>query len=68
MRVLVNGEERELPDRATVQAAVSLVGGEPSARGVAVAIDGVVVPRAEWEAATLSEGQRVEVVQAVQGG
>jgi sulfur carrier protein len=35
---------------------------------VAVAVDGEVVPRGEWDAVELREGQRVEIVQAVQGG
>lgn len=36
--------------------------------GVAVAVDFAVVPRAEWESRLLHEGNRVEVVTAVQGG
>jgi sulfur carrier protein len=35
---------------------------------VAVAVDGEVVPRAAWPRTPLSSGQRVEVLQAVQGG
>jgi sulfur carrier protein len=35
---------------------------------VAVALDGEVVPRRSWDDVPLREGQRVEVVQAVQGG
>ncbi|HEY5198803.1 MAG TPA: sulfur carrier protein ThiS [Solirubrobacteraceae bacterium] len=38
------------------------------ARGVAVAVDGEVVPRSEWADLTLAEGSRVEVVDAIQGG
>jgi sulfur carrier protein len=37
-------------------------------RGVAVAIDGEVVPRGEWDRTELGDGARVEVVMAVQGG
>ena len=37
-------------------------------RGVAVALDGEVVPRTEWAATALVERQSVEVVRAVQGG
>ena len=37
-------------------------------RGVAVAVQGEVVPRSEWSHRTLSVGDRVEVVRAVQGG
>ena len=36
-------------------------------KGIAVAVDWSVLPRSEWET-TLSDGARVEVVTAVQGG
>ena len=68
MNVVVNGEPRELEAGATVQAvlaALELPGGE---RGVAVAVDAEVVPRGEWPARELSEGARVEVLHAIQGG
>ena len=68
MKVVLNGEPRELPDGATVAAAVEASGVPPSRGGVAVAVDGEVVPRGEWAAALLAEGQQVEVLQAVQGG
>ena len=66
--VLVNGERLELRDGATVEAAVREAGVEGAERGVAVAVDGEVVPRGEWSDTRLSEGQQVEVVRAVQGG
>jgi sulfur carrier protein len=68
MNVLLNGEPRRLPDGATVAVAVEASGAHPSRRGMAVAVDGEVVPRGRWEAQPLGEGQRVEIVQAVQGG
>ena len=49
-------------------AAVEAAGGESSGRGLAVAVDGDVVPRGEWQDRVLEEGQRVEVLRAVQGG
>lgn len=36
--------------------------------GVAVAVDGTVVPRSRWEDVSLSDGARVDVLTAVQGG
>ena len=67
--VVLNGERRALPEGATVADAVRASGApEAGGRGVAVAVDGEVVPRGEWEAVPLSEGRRVEVLQAVQGG
>jgi sulfur carrier protein len=68
MNVVLNGEARELHDGATVNDAVAASGAQPDGRGVAVAVDGEVVPRGQWTATVLSDGQRVEVLQAVQGG
>lgn len=68
MNVLLNGERHELSGTATVAEAVEAVGGEPSGRGLAVAVDGDVVPRGEWNETHLEAGQRVEVLRAVQGG
>ena len=68
MRVVLNGEQRELRERASVRDAVVAAGATGEGRGVAVAIDGEVVPRGRWDEQPLAEGARVEVVQAVQGG
>ena len=65
--VNLNGERRELGERATVEAAVRAAGA-PDGRGVAVALDGEVVPRGEWATTEVREGQQVEVLHAVQGG
>jgi sulfur carrier protein len=66
--VVINGERRRLPEGATVELAVREAGAPVGGRGVAVAVDGEVVPRPQWPATKLSEGQRVEVLNAVQGG
>jgi sulfur carrier protein len=69
MFVTVNGERRELPSGATVAAMVAALAGAPSeGRGVAVAVEGEVVPRGSWSGTELREGAHVEVVAAVQGG
>jgi sulfur carrier protein len=64
--VTVNGTGRDLPDRATVADAVAAVTGQ--ARGLAVAVNGEVVPRARWAQTRLRPGDRVEVLTATQGG
>ena len=66
--IVLNGDSVRLDDDATVAAAVEAAGAEPGARGVAVAVDGEVVPRAALETMALRDGQRVEVVTAIQGG
>ncbi|MCP2164805.1 sulfur carrier protein ThiS [Goodfellowiella coeruleoviolacea] len=66
MRARVNGVERDLPDGATVATVLAELNAPPS--GVAVALDGAVVPRAAWPDTVLTEGAVVEVLTAVQGG
>ena len=66
--VTLNGAPRNLPEGATVQDAIEAVGAPGDGRGVAVALDGEVVPRGEWSATMLIEGREVEVLHAVQGG
>ena len=68
MRILLNGSERDLPGGATVDEAVEAAGASGARTGLAVAVDGEVVPRRRWAHTALTEGQRVEVLQAVQGG
>ena len=68
MRIELNGEAHELPEGAALDAAVRASGAGEGGRGVAVALDGEVVPRSEWERTPLREGQAVEVLAAIQGG
>ena len=68
MRIELNGESRELAPGATLADAVRASGAGEGARGVAVALDGEVVPRAEWDSTRLAEGAGVEVLAAIQGG
>ncbi len=66
MRLTVNGEPHEVPDRTTVRALIELLdlAGGP----VAVERNGEVVPRAEHPATVLAEGDEVEIVHFVGGG
>ncbi len=48
--IWLNGRELDGRDGATVADLLADLGVEPQARGVAVAVDGEVVPRAEWDA------------------
>ncbi|MER6503477.1 sulfur carrier protein ThiS [Streptomyces sp. NPDC001455] len=64
--VSVNGEVRHL---AAGTALDTLVAGLTSARsGVAAAVNESVVPRGQWSATALRDGDRVEILTAVQGG
>jgi sulfur carrier protein len=66
MHLTINGQAREVTGEATVARLVAeLTAAE---RGVAVAVNGEVVPRSTWAAAGLRDGDRVEVLTAAQGG
>lgn len=64
----LNGSPTELPADATLADAIAAAGAASDPRGVAAAVAGEVVPRPRWEERSLSEGEEVEVVRAVQGG
>ncbi len=66
--ISLNGEEADVPAGETVAAVLTRLDLSPDARGVAVAVDGEVVPRAQWRSFTLAEHARVEVLTAMQGG
>jgi sulfur carrier protein len=66
MTVTVNGQRWELPPGATLADVLGRL-AVPS-QGVAVALDGVVAPRASWPGTILQDGASVEVLTAVQGG
>ena len=68
MRVLINDEPHELEAGATLATALARLPGASEGRGVAAALDGEVVPRRAWAGTELSEGARIELVVAVQGG
>jgi sulfur carrier protein len=68
VRIELNGKRVELSDQATVAEAVDAAGANGDRRGIAVALEGEVVPRGEWERTRLRAGQSVEVVRAIQGG
>lgn len=66
-RFVLNGADHELSGTTTVAEAVAvLIAGSPD--GVAVAVDGVVVRRADWAATPVPSGARLEVLTAMQGG
>jgi sulfur carrier protein len=66
--IVLNGERSQLSAGMTVADALEMLGLTLEARGVAVAVDGEVVPRMTWESFALGEDARVEVLTAMQGG
>jgi sulfur carrier protein len=66
--MIVNGQSSDVAAGETVAAVLERLGLSLDARGVAVAVDGEVVPRAAWQIFTLAADARVEVLTAMQGG
>ena len=67
--IAVNGAPNEdVRPGSTVRTLLDVLGMDAAARGVAVAVDAEVVPRAQWPSFVLAENARVEVLNAVQGG
>lgn len=65
MKVIVNDEDVEVDDTTTVASLLELLGFPE--KGIAVAVDWTVLPRSQWQT-TLTDGAKLEVVTAVQGG
>jgi sulfur carrier protein len=66
--IYLNGNPHDDGAARTVTDVLRALDLAPDARGVAVAIDGEVVPRAGWETFAIPEGAHVEVLTAMQGG
>ncbi|GAA2899577.1 sulfur carrier protein ThiS [Pseudonocardia halophobica] len=66
MKVEINGAAHDLADEATVADALAAI--EAPGKGIAVAVDGQVVRRADWASTRLAANAAVEVLTAVQGG
>ncbi|MGW9024276.1 sulfur carrier protein ThiS [Streptomyces sp. NPDC055722] len=66
MNISVNGERHQVTPGIALDAVVRTLTAAPS--GVAAALNETVVPRTQWPSTSLTEGDRVEVLTAVQGG
>jgi sulfur carrier protein len=66
MNVLINGENRELPEGATLQEVIDLL--QLQDRRLAIEVNTEIVPRSLRAGHRLREGDRVEIVHAIGGG
>jgi sulfur carrier protein len=65
--IVVNGRPTEIEAVALADALAQL-GYDPDGAGIAVAVNGEVVPRGSWRSRALAGDDRVEVLGATQGG
>jgi sulfur carrier protein len=67
-QIRVNGQSEPLGAPTTLAALLAEKAVDTGARGIAVALNGAVVPRSAWPATRLRPGDSVEIVRARQGG
>ena len=66
MTIVVNGNQTDIRERSTISDLITQLGLK--AERVAVELNKKIIRRAEWDAITISEGDRLEVVHFVGGG
>ena len=67
MKISVNGRDMSVKARE-LDALLTEIGMGTERGGIAIAIDGAVVPRSDWMKTTIEEGAAIEIVGAAQGG
>jgi len=67
-KIVLNGEEKEIPKEMTVMELLEEIGVKFREVGLAVAINEEVIPKSEYTTKKVREGDKVEVVQLVGGG
>ena len=68
MKLTVNGDPQQLEEGARVEDVLVLLGRDRRGLGLAVAVNGQIVPRAQWPEHELNADDRVEVLHAIGGG
>jgi len=66
--ISLNGVPTDGRDGATITELLTALGVEPPGRGLAVALNGEVVPRGVWDQRRVADGDRIEALTAIQGG
>lgn len=67
LTIRVNGEQKSLHSD-TIEALLAEMAIDPGARGLAVAVNGAVAPRAAWSTTRLRRDDEVEIVKPLAGG
>jgi len=66
MTIIANGNEMEVAERSTLSDLVEMLRLDP--QRLAIELNRKIVRRAEWRSTTISDGDKVEIVQFVGGG
>lgn len=68
MKLIVNGKEVETAPGLSVEDLLELYLESGKRDGIAVAVNGEVVPKGFWGERALQADDRLEIIRAVQGG
>jgi len=68
MQLTVNGDFQDVEDNLTIANLLVSVDLDPDQKGIAVAINAEVIARSSWPDLQLNDGDRVDIIHAVQGG
>ncbi|MDA0749036.1 MAG: sulfur carrier protein ThiS [bacterium] len=68
MQITLNGEEHTFTNGLSVHDLLAATGLDPSQKGIAVACNAEIVPRTQWVSTRLKTGDRIDIINAVQGG
>lgn len=68
MKVRINGEDRDLENVTSLPDLLRALGLDVGGQGIAVAVNATVVRKFEIASTPIHDGDRIEIVQAVQGG
>jgi sulfur carrier protein len=67
VKVTINGSDREIEEGTKVADVVTELAG-PRRTGIAISLNGEVVPKSRWAFVTVGDGDRLEVLSAIGGG
>lgn len=68
MNIKLNGENKIIKNNINLLGFVEAELNSKEPRGVAVALNGKVIPKQKWDSVTVNENDEIEIVHAVQGG
>lgn len=68
MQLIVNGQEQSVDDASTLLDLLIEMNFKAEQKGIAVAVNAEVIARAIWADMRLRNGDRVDIIHAVQGG
>ena len=68
LNLTINGENQQRPSQTVLQLVITICNIDPPPLGIAVAINGMVVRRTDWEHTQLNTHDDIEILWASSGG